>query len=163
MTATTMEIEVATQLATRLTVLNAGGGSGLYSGIGVFTLGSNVRVGPVEPVSRVQGVHNSVPDQCIFVCQYGGARPIWYHGAGASPTVGGERYSDIQLWIRSGVVSYAVGRRLSDACVEAIDAQVPSSSLGIYELRVLSEPNFVQQDDAGHREWTVNLEASRGF
>lgn len=154
----TVEGELAVQLVARLNVLNGGGGSGLYTGIGVFTLGKNVRVGPVEPPSENQAILNSVPHLCIFLMGYGGRKPIHYKGA-----TGGERFPTVQLWIRSRVNAYAVGKAVADACVEALDAQPSSTSvLNFYETRVLnSEPFFVQTDDAGHREWTVNVEAPR--
>ncbi len=157
MAAETVEKELATHLVARLTALNADASSRFFGQLGAWTVGGNVRVGPVLPPSENQSVARAVPHKCIFLMGYGGRKPIHYKGA-----AGGERYPAVQAWIRSDLNKYEAGKLVADAVVEAFDAQVPTSVLDFYDLRVLnSEPFFIQQDDAGHAEWTVNVEAAR--
>jgi hypothetical protein len=138
----TVEADIAAEITTNL-------------GVG-FTLGGNVRTGPVRKPTDDQTITGAVPHKCIFCLGTGGIDDVPFIDGGAK---GAEQRLTVQVWVRSNPKDYDGGKALADSVFLAIDKNPPT---GYHEARALaSAPIYVRQDDTDHHEWSINVLARR--
>lgn len=115
-----------------------------------LTYGTNCREGPVRKRSDNPAVAGAVPDKCVFVLSTAGRKDEpWQNG-------GGFLWPSVQIWVRSEVQRYTDGLTLAQAVWDAVDKNPPT---GYQEARCgNSGPLYVREDDAGHHEWSINVD-----
>jgi hypothetical protein len=115
----------------------------------------DVRTGPVREPSTNASAPGAVRDQCCFVLATGGQRA----SATRSGDTHGVQRPSFQVWVRSKREDYDGGLALAAAVHTALDQSPPATFI---ECRCTSSaPIWIQKNDAGSHEWSINVWCQR--
>lgn len=121
--------------------------SAINTGVAAFTTGTNLFYGPVRPADQ-----DNYPSRACFVFPSGGVEPEAFLGQTYAM-----RRSSIQIRTRGNRQDFA-GALVDARAVRDAVHQSPSASY--LDWRVMqSEPIFLGPDEAGHPEFSINVEA----
>lgn len=112
--------------------------------------GKTVRIGPPQKPTTNQALANAIPQKCVFVMPGRGSTSEAWNGGG------GIQKPMIQIWVRGKANNYEDARDMAFHIFERMDMKPPP---GYFEARSLySQPELVQQDEAGCFEFLINMD-----
>ena len=112
-----------------------------------LTKGMNLFRGP----PRAAG--GGIPHQAVFVLAWGGPSPIPLHDGSKRDLI----MSRVQITVRGAPEKFDDGQTLARAVKKALHEKPPSGYIDVTVQE--SEPLYLKQDEYGHHEWVINIEA----
>lgn len=123
-----------------------------------LTVGGGIYRNSVRKVADDGTLPDATTDKAVFITATVGPQRTRFRVGGSKTSGSFEEHPNFQLWVRSDPFKYDDGQDLLDTVKDEVDMTPPA---GYFESRVLAEPAFVEQDDEGRYNWTIDVQLDR--